>query len=108
MPRQKTIIECDCGGQLEQIANTKEGTLFRVGHSNETTFFYFCNACEGLFKEIKTRIFGTPNTESSYGIKPYNGQLTKEQIKEHIPSYIGVFINSHEQEILEKAKQEQQ
>jgi len=104
MPQDINFIQCDDGeGRLEVIAQTQTHKGMQYGDPIESTFFYKCTHCQGIF-------YGNGASESdsvqASTIEPYDGQLTEQEIREFMPEEKGNFYLSDEDNIMAKSRPE--
>jgi len=84
---------CDCGeGRLEEIAKTGKA-------SGDYIKFYECNLCPNIYSQ---KLYATGWCQGGTKLKPYEGKLTKDDIKQYIPQERGGCLPAVEQRIMNK------
>jgi hypothetical protein len=88
-------ILCRCKkGNLEEIASTEISLGPMPWDEADQVIFYECRACKQIFKRYAFILRGS-NSKSKNSIYefseliPYDGELTKQEIIDNVPTFIG-------------------
>lgn len=92
-------MKCGCETSLEKIAQTQPATTMTY---TSTAGYYQCAGCGTLYQKITIRDAAGRPTRS--GLVRYAGNLTKEEIAEHMPKIRGIPRTKDADEIRRKRK----
>lgn len=94
-PKKTWFYKCDCEpGILNQIAKTK-------AQGREFLKFYGCHECSNVYWQ---RFYGGWYTRGATKLLPYNGSMSREEIKHFASGESGSDLGRVEKQVLKKAK----
>ena len=92
-------MKCRCKTGLEKIAQTQPATTMTYA---STASYYQCAGCGTLYQEITIK--DAEDRPTGSGLVRYAGNLTKEEIAEHMPEIRGIPRAKDTDEIRRKRK----